>query len=308
MDIADTGKGIPPSILAKLKQETCTFGKANGLGVGISDAKEVLLKAGGSISIESNLEKGTTVRLEIPLAGLPTWFMKTLNLSLAKHVVVLDDDPSVHLLWQQRLGSFPATYITDPDKLNFENFSPDSTFYILDYEIVGSKITGLDLLTKYHLGANAALVTSHFNEPAIQKAILGQGAMMLPKFMINRVPIEFGKLHNVNGPRTYDLILIDDDVTLHDLWHFEASQQGKRIRTVRSMNELDLNEYDSEVPIFVDKNLGEDVSGLQVALELNEAGFKNISLTTGERIDKASVPDFIKNVRDKNFPEMLVRA
>ncbi len=302
VEFSDSGKGMSSEILAKLKTSGGTYGKSNGAGFGLKHAKEVLAKVGGNVSIASELGKGTTVTLEIPLAPLPSWCPKVLDLSQAKSVVVLDDDPSVHLLWQQRLGQFPTTYLTDPAQFDLNRFPFETTVYILDYEIVGSPMTGLDLIVNHQLRSHAFLVTSYFNEQEIQLAVEQAGAMMLPKFMINRVQIEFGDRPFDSKVNSYDLVLIDDDPMIHELWHFEASQVGKRLQAVLNPSELDIGQLDPEIPIFVDKNLGNDISGVDVARGLYEKGFTNISLTSGERISKAELPEFIRELRNKDFP------
>lgn len=302
IDIIDTGKGIPADVLAKLESHGGTYGKVKGAGLGLKHAREVLERVGGHISILSTLGEGTTVTLKIPMATLPPWCPQMLDLSQAAEVLVLDDDPSVHLLWQQRLIDLPATYISTTSQFSATRFPLDSTFYILDYEIVGSAITGLDLITKYQLGPRALLVTSYFNEPEIQRAVEQAGAMMLPKFMINRIQIQFGDPGLKPRKNLYDLLLIDDDPMIHELWHFEASQQGKRLKTVLSLSELDLDRIDHQTPIFIDKNLGEGISGVQIAQELHNHGFKNISLTSGERLTRLGLPEFIRELRNKDFP------
>ena len=69
--IKDTGKGIPPSILATLGTRGTTFGKRHGSGLGLSHAKDQLEAWGGKLKIESLIGKGTVVTLAIPTIDRP---------------------------------------------------------------------------------------------------------------------------------------------------------------------------------------------------------------------------------------------
>jgi signal transduction histidine kinase len=63
--ITDTGHGIPDERLEGLF-ETCLTTKQYGLGIGMLLAKRVAKRHGGSISLHSEVGKGTTVVIEIP--------------------------------------------------------------------------------------------------------------------------------------------------------------------------------------------------------------------------------------------------
>ena len=190
ISISDNGKGISPDVLHKLRTVGGSYGKPNGAGMGLTHAKTILTRIGGSISMESESGSGTEVTLELPLAALPRWFCQNLDLSDAKTIVVLDDDTSVHYLWKERLGETGAVYLSDPEQFDVSQSAVRDTRYILDHEISGSPVTGMDLIQSYKLGARAILVTSHFNDVKIQRAIDLVGATILPKFMITSVAIE----------------------------------------------------------------------------------------------------------------------
>ena len=70
VSVSDTGAGIAPEDLPKVKTK---FYKANktkpGSGIGLAVADEIVLRHGGSLDIESELGKGTTVTIILPLKG-----------------------------------------------------------------------------------------------------------------------------------------------------------------------------------------------------------------------------------------------
>jgi len=69
----DTGKGIPEKILEKIWLPLFTT-KAQGMGFGLAICKRVVEAHGGSISVESEVGKGTTMTVRLPVkveAGAP---------------------------------------------------------------------------------------------------------------------------------------------------------------------------------------------------------------------------------------------
>ncbi len=68
VSVSDTGAGIAPDDLPKVKQK---FYKANktkhGSGIGLAVADEIITRHGGTLEIDSELGKGTTVTITLPL-------------------------------------------------------------------------------------------------------------------------------------------------------------------------------------------------------------------------------------------------
>lgn len=71
VSVSDTGVGIAPEDISKVKQK---FYKANktkhGSGIGLAVADEIVTRHGGTLDIESELGKGTTVTIILPLKNI----------------------------------------------------------------------------------------------------------------------------------------------------------------------------------------------------------------------------------------------
>lgn len=72
LQIIDTGQGIPPSDLPRITERFYRVDKARtrdqgGTGLGLAIVKHLVQLHGGSLRIESELGKGTTVEIELPL-------------------------------------------------------------------------------------------------------------------------------------------------------------------------------------------------------------------------------------------------
>jgi two-component system sensor histidine kinase AtoS len=65
INISDTGKGIPPHIVNKIFDPFFTT-KPRGIGLGLSITYQIVKKHGGTIKVESELEKGTSFVINLP--------------------------------------------------------------------------------------------------------------------------------------------------------------------------------------------------------------------------------------------------
>jgi signal transduction histidine kinase/CRP-like cAMP-binding protein len=68
VELRDTGSGMPEEIRRKIFEPFVTFGKKHGTGLGMAIVKKIVDDHRGKIDIESELGKGTTMTLTIPIA------------------------------------------------------------------------------------------------------------------------------------------------------------------------------------------------------------------------------------------------
>jgi signal transduction histidine kinase len=64
--LADTGRGIPPQIIHRIFDPFFTT-KPKGIGLGLSITYQIIKKHGGTIKVESKLEKGTSFVINLPV-------------------------------------------------------------------------------------------------------------------------------------------------------------------------------------------------------------------------------------------------
>jgi signal transduction histidine kinase len=67
VDVADTGTGIDPELLAHVFDRFAKGSGSRGSGLGLAIAKDLIEAHGGSISAESAPGAGTTIRFSLPL-------------------------------------------------------------------------------------------------------------------------------------------------------------------------------------------------------------------------------------------------
>jgi len=70
ISIADTGCGIPEDIIERIFEPFLTTKKgANVAGIGLRVAYDIIKKHNGDISVESEVGKGTTFTIKLPVCG-----------------------------------------------------------------------------------------------------------------------------------------------------------------------------------------------------------------------------------------------
>jgi len=326
--VNDNGKGIPAEVLPKLGVVGVSFGKdvassGSGSGLGLAHARSALEAWGGQLLIESALGRGTRVILNLPSAEQPNWFASGLYVSRdeKQKIVVLDDDQSIHGIWDGRLQSVlgadltirNVVHVSTPNSLRDFVRSIDSrssTLYLCDYELLGFKDTGLDLIEELGIAQHSVLVTSRFEEEYIRARCERMGVKVIPKSMAAHVPliIEDFSLDKNQGSRskqsTLDAVLIDDDSLVHMIWKMAADECGKEI--LLCANEAEFmtrtNEIGFDTPIYIDQNLESGAKGLEVARRLFERGYSNLYLSTGDEPGALGEHAFIKKIVGKSPP------
>ena len=200
LEVQDTGPGMSADVLAKLGEKGFSFGKQGGLGLGVHHARQVVESWCGALSVRSELGKGTTLRLVLKPCESPAWFLPSLALSEKTRVVVLDDDTSVHQIWDRRLRSVVSEviHLSTPDQLRRwvdEAANLEDVIFLVDYELIGHLETGLDLIEELALGAQGILVTSRYEEKGITDRCNKLQCRLIPKTLARLIPLSIEQTH-----------------------------------------------------------------------------------------------------------------
>ena len=292
--VEDNGKGIPEDKMPLLMKEGISFGKKNGMGRGLYHSKLMTESWGGRIHIESKLGQGTKVTILLPRVTAPGWFVPEIVVSPETKIVILDDDNSIHYVWKKIFAPFTERLVDQPVHLysatEFEDWRAKSApgpehLYLIDYELLKEKVTGLDIIRTHHLENQSILVTSRFEEKEVAEAADGLNLRIIPKEMARFVPVSFS-----DSADTY--VLLDDDPVTCEAWKDSAEDYGVALTTFSSPVQLlsSLSEMKRATYFCIDQDLGRgEISGLEVAKEIYEAGYRNILLATAHR--RRDIPD-----------------
>lgn len=201
--IEDNGCGIAKDIIHKIGNMGATFNKVGGSGLGVHHAIESVQSWGGDIKIESILNEGTKVTITLPRNDAPNWFVKELELVSGAPLIIFDDDQTIHQIWKGRIESanihdVPIIHLSNHKDFRGyfgKNFADlENSIFLMDYEILDSQETGIDLIREFGLESSAILVTSRYEEPGIRNLSEKLGIRMIPKSMSAFVPLKLKTL------------------------------------------------------------------------------------------------------------------
>lgn len=298
--VNDNGKGIPASLLPQIGERGKSFGKGgsgSGLGLGVFHARGAVASMGGRLDVTSREGQGTTVSIELPRAQAPKWFVDRIRVWPNTRIMIVDDDASIHQVWSGRLQtlslremSIEVLHTSSPaDLVDWAKAQSriDDVNFLVDFEFIGHKTSGLELIKDMRIVDRSILVTSRYDDPAICGEVERIGARMIPKGMAGIVPIE------VQGASRRDsVVLIDDDALVRMNWSAAAKRAGKTLKAYSDaaafFADLDAGAIPTDTPIYIDSNLSDGVKGEDVAREIRRRGFSEIRLATGH--DPASFP------------------
>lgn len=290
LQVKDDGKGIDPKILPKISKKGVSVGKEQGSGLGLFHAQQHIEAWDGRMKIDSEKERGTCIKIILPQHEPPPWFVSQIDLQGKTHVIILDDDQSIHHVWNNRFNSigkhdlsivhlttseaFDKWLCDQNDQINLNNY-----LFLFDYELLGSKKTGLDLIKEYNLSSSAVLVTSRVEEDHVIQPCLDIQLKLLPKSLAEFVPLAF-----TDSVEQNDCILIDDDEIVQTFWKLEAKLKGKRLKTFTRFAEFnkDKSNISKNTPIYIDANLANGERGEVISQKVYELGFENLYLATGQ--------------------------
>lgn len=310
LKVQDNGKGIPPDILPKLGQRGKTYGKTGGSGLGLYHARTTLESWSGSLSIESEVGKKTIVTLKLPAATPPSWFISKLTIPFETTVIVLDDDPTIHQVWEERLNflgskekGIAIIHCSTPNEFRqWVQTNPESSLKatcLTDYELLGFKETGLDVVERLNLTQRTILVTSRYEEKTILERCQRLGVRIIPKNLVGFVPISIGIIEEA-----CDAVLIDDDNLTQEIWQMAAADNGKKLKVFSTPEELiaAADGLNKTTPIYLDSNLDNEMRGEKLAKELHAQGFSDLVLCTGNLPESFPPMPWIKKIRSKEPP------
>ncbi|MGK5086886.1 HAMP domain-containing sensor histidine kinase [Bdellovibrionota bacterium FG-2] len=315
IEVRDNGKGIPPQVLARLGQRGETYDKEGGSGLGLYHAQRTIESWGGSLEIISQVSDsgkeghGTSITLRIPRASAPAWFVPKIELKPNQCIVILDDDLSIHHVWNGRF-KVPELETTGINLLHYSSpqevtDSIDGALYLVDYEFLGHDENGLDCIKRLGIADSAILVTSRFDEPSILARAQELGVRMIPKGLSGVVPvISEAPARDVALGGYFDAILIDDDEVIRDAWRFSAVTNKKEFRSFDSLEQFEsiAAVLDRSTPVFVDLWLADGASGLTVSKILHDRGFTELHICTGTDAESLGEVPWVKGIRDKVAP------
>lgn len=302
ISVKDNGCGIPQEFQSQIFERGQSFGKKNdsNSGLGLFHAKQTIESWNGAIHVDSKVNVGTELTLELPLSEPPAWFVQHIDIRKTREFVIVDDDQSIHHIWKSRfnkIGVHPHQIIHFASSNGFEDWvlnqdlSKDYLF-LFDQELIGSNKTGLDLILEYKLQNSSVLVTSRYEEDEIRQKCEQYKIKLLPKSLAPSVPLEKQSLIE-QTVECVDCVLVDDNALVRMNWEGHAAEAGQKIFTFETTHELfdHLKWCGPKTKFYLDQNLKDGTLGLNVARQLKNKGYKELYIASAFDAEDLNLPD-----------------
>jgi hypothetical protein len=205
MTICDNGMGMSAETVQKIQNHVAfTANKENGHGLGLQQVWEAIEYNRGKMTIESTVGQGTCFCLTFPRALSAEWLAQEITLVPDTILLILEDETLLHRAWEIRLGSMlrqnrslQVHYFDQGEALltHIQALTDNERSRVLllaDYELAYQKQTGLEIIIASKI-TNAILVTAYSSSPEIRKAVLELGIALLPKQLMDTIPIRIEK-------------------------------------------------------------------------------------------------------------------
>ncbi len=185
LEVKDSGCGIPLNRINNVLNGESS--KHSGKGIGLASAKEFFAGLNGVLLLSSIVGIGTTIRVQIPI-NIPNWFCDEIYYFANQTFVVLDDDPSIHILWRQKFIEYniKSRHFTTVREFNLWYSTAtreERVLYLFDNELGDQTFTGLKLIES-GVKDNVYLVTNSASDFFVQRQVEKLGARLIPKYHI----------------------------------------------------------------------------------------------------------------------------
>jgi signal transduction histidine kinase len=194
IEVIDDGIGISEVNLTKIFDSGFSFGKVNGSGVGLFHAQTLIKQWQGKIDVKSTLGKGTAILLEIPISDRANWYVSRVKLKNSDTVVVIDDQPAIHKLWNIRLreSGFKGlvyNFINEAALVKAQMPTDKSIHYFVDYDLGSESGNGVSLISRLPKEPNKFLVTGNFDQKEILELCEKNALPLIPKTQLSDLRI-----------------------------------------------------------------------------------------------------------------------
>lgn len=152
VEIADTGHGMTPEVMARLFTPFFTTKPVGiGLGLGLSICHRIITDLGGTITVNSEVGKGTVFRVSLPAARVEPSIHETPetpNVIAAKRrgkVLVIDDEPVIIKSVKRVLSSEHDVITTTSAEEALKRIQEGERFDVILCDLMMPHMTGMDL-------------------------------------------------------------------------------------------------------------------------------------------------------------------
>jgi signal transduction histidine kinase len=159
------------------------------------------------------------------------------------------------------------------------------------------KKLGSEEITSKHKGNGIGF------KDAVENIREWKGDILILKSDNTGTTIKIELLTEVEPVSQKDLVLIDDDELTRTTWAMKAKKSNINLKTYADIGSFkaDIESINKDDILYIDSELGE-VKGEELAIELRELGFTNLSIASGHPPERFSQYTFLRSVISKKAP------
>jgi amino acid adenylation domain-containing protein/thioester reductase-like protein len=315
--IQDNGQGMPQKVVNRIMQNVrLSIGKRNGHGIGLTQVREALQQNNGTMEIHSKVGSGTKVILTFPVIDPPEWIANKIQLYKNDTVIVLDDDTSIHGAWDTRFDEYVQNnninlqhFSSGKEAIDFIDSFPDKSkiFLLTDFELLKQELTGLHVIERTNI-ARSILVTSHYANSIVQNLAEKSGTKILPKQLASEIPIFIEeRMDREKTPlKEVDIVIIDDNEMVTNVLSMLLENKGKTVdKYYNPFYFLDnIAQYPKNTKICMDNDFKKDITGIDLAKKLHEAGYTRLYLFTGKDFAPGDIPKYLTVISKTDYDNL----
>ncbi len=156
VEVCDSGSGMSPDVLKRLFQPFFTTKPLGvGTGLGLSICHRIITEAGGEMTVDSVLGKGSTFRVHLRPAGdirelAPV--VKPIASSAARRgrILVIDDEPAIATAIRRMLARDHEVITVNRARQALDAIVAGEQFDVILCDLMMPEMTGMDLYERLH--------------------------------------------------------------------------------------------------------------------------------------------------------------
>jgi PAS domain S-box-containing protein len=149
VEVCDTGSGIPATSIPRIFDPFFTTKPPGvGTGLGLSICHSIVAAVGGTMEVDTEVGRGTTMRVILPVGGpesgpeAPPPGPRPVRRA---RVLVVDDEPLVGTVIQRTLGGEHEVVVAGSARAALDRLSEGTTYDLVLTDLLMPEMTGVDL-------------------------------------------------------------------------------------------------------------------------------------------------------------------
>jgi two-component system cell cycle sensor histidine kinase/response regulator CckA len=149
VEVRDTGPGIPPHVIPRIFDPFFTTKAIGvGMGLGLSICHGIIVTAGGEITVDSELGKGTTFRITLPPASGQQIRMPEGEVEARPRrakILIIDDDIEVGMSMERALRDQQDVTLTADGRQALAKIGAGVTYDVIFCDLMMPNMSGMDV-------------------------------------------------------------------------------------------------------------------------------------------------------------------